>query len=81
MVVFLANQFKKYRFFYILYKKEGFLDQKKKFEKSPKNRVFPKGLVNPWFLSKNRTFYDLCFFGKSSQTRSFLDILDKKVSY
>ena len=30
MCVFLANQFKKISFFDILYKKEGFLDQKKK---------------------------------------------------
>ena len=32
---------------------------------------------NP-ILSKNRSFYQLCFLGKSSQKRSFFDILDKK---
>ena len=38
---------------------------------------FFKG-VSPWFWSKNRTFYHVCFLGKLSKKRSFFDILNKK---
>ena len=61
--------------FDILNKKECLLDQKWSFQKNPKNRLFPKVHC---FCQKNRTFYQLCFLGKSSQKRSFFDILDKK---
>ena len=54
----------------------------------PKNGVLEKSKkstfskrVSPLFLSKNRTFYHLCFLSKSSQKRSFFDILDKKESF
>ena len=34
--------------------------------------------VSPWFLSKNRIFYQGYFWGKLNQKRPFFDILDKK---
>ena len=34
--------------------------------------------VSPWFWSKNRTFYHVCFLGKLSKKRSFFDILNEK---
>ena len=34
--------------------------------------------VSTRFFSKNRTFYQLCFLGKSTQKKSFFYILDKK---
>ena len=34
--------------------------------------------VSPWFLSKNRIFYQGYFLGKLNQKRPFFDILDKK---
>ena len=45
-----------------------------------KELKFSKG-VSPRFLSKNRTFYHLCFLGKSTQKKSFFYILDKKESF
>ena len=39
--------------------------------------IFPKVLVQG-FYKKNRIFYQGCFLGKSSQKRSFFDIVDKK---
>ena len=62
MCVFLANQFRKYRFLIFSCKKESFLDQK-----SNKSN-FLKG-VSPQFLSKTRFFYYLCFLGKSSHKK------------
>ena len=56
--------------FGILDKKECFLDQKKEVLKNDKKSTFSKG-VSPQFLSKNWTFYHLCFLGKSRQRRSF----------
>ena len=53
-------------------KNECFLDKEKS-----KTSIFSKEF-SPWFLSKKRTFYHLCFLGESSQKRSFFDILDKK---
>ena len=44
---------------------------------SPKHRKFSKW-VNPWFLAKNDHFSHLQFFSKSSQERSFFDILDRE---
>ena len=48
-------------FYDILERKKAFLGYKnKKFEKS-KNWHFSKG-VNPWFWSKNRQVFQICFF-------------------
>ena len=58
-------------------KKECCLDQKNGVLEKSKKSTFCKG-VSALFLSKNRTFYHLCFLGKSSQKRSRFDVLDKK---
>ena len=61
----------------ILIKNECFLDKEKEVLQKSKTSIFSKEF-SPWFLSKKRTFYHLCFLGESSQKRSFFDILDKK---
>ena len=66
----LGKSSQKRSFFGILDKKECFLDQKKEVLKNDKKSTFSKG-VSPKFLSKNRTFYQLSFLGKSRQKRSF----------
>ena len=66
----LGKSSQKRSFFGILDKKECFLDQKKEVLKNDKKSTFSKG-VSPKFLSKNWTFYHLCFLGKSRQKRSF----------
>ena len=76
-VCFLGKLRKKRSFFDILNKKECFLDQKNGVLEKSKKSIFSKG-VSPLFLSKNRTFYHLCFLGKSSKKRSRFDVLDKK---
>ena len=58
-------------------KNECFLDKEKEVLQKSKTSIFSKEF-SPWFLSKKRTFYHLCFLGESSQKRSFFDILDKK---
>ena len=50
--------------------KKSFVEQKKEVLKNDKKSKFFKG-VSPWFLSKNRPVYHLCFLGKSSKKRSF----------
>ena len=69
MCVFLANQFRKYRFLIFSCKKESFLDQKIKVWKKSNKSNFLKG-VSPQFLSKTRSFYYLCFLGKSSHKKN-----------
>ena len=64
-------------FWYSGLKKEWFWEKKSKVLKKSRKSKFSKG-VSPWFLSKNRTFYHVCFLGKSGQKTSFLDILDRK---
>ena len=58
-------------------KNECFFDKEKEVLQKSKTSIFSKEF-SPWFLSKKRTFYHLCFLGESSQKRSFFDILDKK---
>ena len=86
---FLGKSIQKRSFFDILDKKECSLDQKKEVLKSPNNLPpifwgkstgdevgnFPQ--VHG-FCQKNRTFYRLDLLGKSTQKRSFFDILDEK---
>ena len=56
---------------YILERKEWILDPKSKvFKRSRKWKFFKA--VSPWFLSKNRIFYQGCLFRKLDQKRSFL---------
>ena len=74
---FGGNSSQKRCFFYILDRNECVLDQKSEILKMSKKEKFSKGF-SPWFLSKNRNFYHVCLLGKSSQTTSFLDILDRK---
>ena len=69
MCVFLANQLRKYRFLIFSCKKESFLDQKIKVWKKSNKSNFLKG-VSPQFLSKTRSFYYLCFLGKSSHKKN-----------
>ena len=79
-ICFLGKPGQKTSFLDILDRKECFLDQSKvKFQTSLKNANFPTGLVQG-FLSKIRTFYHVCVFGKLSQKRSLFDILDRKES-
>ena len=66
-VCLLGKSSQKRSFFGILDKKECFLDQKKEVLKNDKKSTFSKG-VSPQFLSKNWTFYHLCFLGKSRQS-------------
>jgi len=56
----------------ILDKKVCFLDQKKEVLKITKKLKFSIG-VSPQFLSKNQTFYHLCFLDKSSHKKSFFE--------
>ena len=71
----IKPQKNRFRKFWI--KKECFLDKKiEVFKISNPWKIF-KG-VSPWFWSKNRTFYHVCFLGKLSKKRSFFDILNKK---
>ena len=60
----------------VLDRKECFLDHKNSFKKF-KNRKFFQG-VSPWFLSKNRIFYQGCLFRKLYQKRSIFYILERK---
>ena len=75
---FLANLARKDRFFLILGRQECFLDKKKEVLEMSKQLKFSKE-VSPRFLSKNRTFYHLCFLGKSTQKKIvFLNSGQKK---
>ena len=73
--IFGANQERKDRFFYVLDKKECFLDQKEEVLKNSKNIEIFKGSM---VFVKQWNFYHLFFFGKSIQKRVFWDILNKK---
>ena len=78
---FLGKSSQKRSFFDILDKKECFLDRKKELFKSPKKSNFSKG-VRLWFLSKNRTFYHLCFFANQARQDRFLTFwINKDASY
>ena len=67
---FFGQSSQKRSFFLILGRQECFLDKKKEVLEISKKLKFSKG-VSPRFLSKNRTFYHLCFLGKSTQKKSF----------
>ena len=64
-------------FYDILEQKTAFLGYKKKKFKKSKNWHFSKG-VNPWFWSKNGTFFNVFSFGNIGQENVFYDILERK---
>ena len=77
---FFGKSSHKRSLFDILDGKKCFLDRNWEVcKKSKKSKIFEG--VSPWFLSKNRSFSDMCFFGKSSHKSSFFDILDGKESF
>ena len=77
MCIFCANEATKDCFFNIVDRKECLLDKKSDVSKKVRKiEIFQR--VSPWFLSKSRTCYHVCLLGKSSQKRSFFDILDEK---
>ena len=53
------------------------MSKKVRFQDSPKNLNFPKGLVHA-FRQQNELFLLCVFFGKSSKKISFTDILNRK---
>ena len=54
------------------------MSKKVRFQNSPKNLNFPKGLVHA-FCQQKGTFSPVCFFfGKSKKKISFTDILNRK---
>ena len=75
--VFISQLHQKKKFFDIPDRKECFLHQKSAALKKVQKSKFFKG-VGPWFLSKNRIFYQGCSFRIIDQKRSFFDILDRK---
>ena len=68
---------RKDRFLIFSIKKKAFSTRKRKFEKVQKNRFFSQG-VSPWFLSKNRSFYHLCFWANQARQDHFLIFWIKK---
>ena len=75
MYVFLANPARKI-VFYLPHKNRMLYRQEKlSFQKVQKIGILQGGGGGPCFLSKNRTFDHVCFFGKSIQKISFFDIL------
>ena len=69
-----AIQAREGRFLTFWIKKLCFLGQKKEVLKMTKKLKFSKGQ----FLSKNQTFYHLCFLDKSSHKKSFFKISCRK---
>ena len=77
---FFGQSSQKRSFFLILGRQECFLDKKKEVLEMSKQLKFSKE-VSPRFLSKNRTFYHLCFLGKSTHKRSFFKFWTKKNAF
>ena len=63
--------------FYVLDRKECFLDKKSQVLKKSKKSNFSKG-VSPWFFAKMVLFFHWWYLGQSSQKRSSFEILDRK---
>ena len=59
---YLGNIGQENVFYDIRERKNAFLSYKNKKFNSRKIRVFPKGLVNPWFLVQKWPFFQLFFF-------------------
>ena len=76
-----ANKGRKKSFFDVLEGKECFLDEEKCcFKKIQKNRNFSKE-VSPWFLSKNRKFYQGCLLPKLDQKTRFMIFWTEKNAF
>ena len=67
---FLGKLIKNSLVFDVLDRKECFLDHKNEVLKKPRKWKYFKG-VSPWFVSKNRIFYQGCLFCKLDQERWF----------
>ena len=65
---FWPKKSQKETFFYILDRKECFLDLKSEVLKNSKKLTFCK--ASPWFLSKNRPFSHMLFFWQKKQERN-----------
>ena len=77
---FLGNIRQENVFYYILERKNAFLDSKNtKFKKS-KTWHFSKG-VNPWLWSKNGHFSNFFFSGNKGHENVFYDILEPKNTF
>ena len=75
--LFLGKSSQKASFFYVLDRKECFLDKKSKVLKKSKKSNFSKG-VSPCFFAKNDHFFHWWYLRQSSQKRSSFEILDRK---
>ena len=64
-------------FYDILEGKKAFVGYEKGKVKKSKNWHFPK-VVNPWFLSKNGSFFNFCFLRNIGQENVFYAILERK---
>ena len=62
-------------------RKETFCGHKKSVFLSPKNRIFPKGLVNPCFWSKNLVFFLELFSVKIRVEIMFNNVLEQKETF
>ena len=76
-VLFLGNIGLEDVFYYILERKNAFLDYKNKKFKNSRNCHFSKG-VNPGFLDKNGHLCNFFFLGRAGQENVFYDILERK---
>ena len=77
----LGNVGKENVFYDILQRKNSFQGYKNKKFKKSKYWHFSKGLVNPWFWSKNGYFSNFFFLGNIGQENVFYDILQRKNSF
>ena len=78
---FLGNIDQENVFYDILERKNVFLSYKNKKSKKSKIWHFSKGVVNPWFLSKNGHFSNFIFLGNIGQENVFYDILQRKNTF
>ena len=58
----------------ILERKNGYLCFKNKKFKKSKVDIFPNGIYNPWFWSKNGHYSNFFFLGNIGQENVFYDI-------
>ena len=63
--------------FLIIWIEKKILEQNSELLKKCRKSPFLTG-VSPWFCSKNRTFYHVCFSGKPRKIRSLFNILDRE---
>ena len=74
---FWAKKSRKKHFFYILDRKECFLDYKREVLKNFHKSTFWKR-VSPWFFLKNGRFPNLFFWAKKARKKHFFYILGSK---